>query len=370
MQTLEQLAVRVKVLTPEDSIGKAAEAVRCSTVGAVPVVQDGILLGLLDGSILAEALAEGPAERLKDLSVAHLRLERVVALPETVTAPDALAFLQANGLQHAPVVDLGGGLVGMISNGELASAVCGRVRPPLIGGMATPFGVYLTGGGVRGGVGDFALMSTGVYMAVINFAAFWLGDKLFSPGGWLSSLRGIGGLLQQPDVAYMGTLVLFGLFFRLSWITGYHAAEHQVVHTIEAGDELRPEIVRKKPRVHPRCGTNLVVAVGLMELFWAHREWKMGGAFLPMLLTFFFWRKVGAWVQQHVTTRPATLKQLQSGIRAGQEVMERYQERGLTSLSPLRRIWNMGLLQVLAGTTLTLGVWWLVSFLPLPAWMK
>ena len=58
MQTISRLAVRVRVLAPEDSIGRAAEAVRASTVGAAPVVADGRLLGLVTGAVLTRALAE------------------------------------------------------------------------------------------------------------------------------------------------------------------------------------------------------------------------------------------------------------------------------------------------------------------------
>jgi uncharacterized protein YqhQ len=69
--------------------------------------------------------------------------------------------------------------------------------------------------------------------------------------------------MPHPVLYATFSLLLFALLFRLSWVTGYHAAEHQVVHTIEQGDDLRPEVVVAKPRVHPRCGSNLMAGFGI-----------------------------------------------------------------------------------------------------------
>src|SRR4051794_7922744 len=115
MRNLEQLAVRVKILQPTDSIGKAAEAVRCSSVGAVPVARDGMLCGLLTADILAEYLVHGSPERAKEETVACLPLERAVVLPESLPAAEALQFFRENELERAPVIDRSGGLVGIVS---------------------------------------------------------------------------------------------------------------------------------------------------------------------------------------------------------------------------------------------------------------
>lgn len=372
MDTLGQVTVRVKTLQPKDSIGKAAELIRCSNVGAVPVIEDGRLLGMLTADSLADFLSVFPPERARDLSVASLTLEGAIALPEGLSPAEALQFLQANGLERAVVLDDTGGLVGVITRAELLSPVCGRVRPPLVGGMATPFGVYLTGGGVRGGVGDFALMTTGMYLTVLNLAAVVIADLLLSPGGWIHHLPAPAAWVKYVSGPgeYGFSMVVFALMFKLSWfITGYHAAEHQVVHAIEAGDDLYPEVVRSKPRVHPRCGTNLVAAVLIMTLFWTMRtDLPVGDAMVAvaMLTTLFLWRRVGGWLQQNVTTGPASPRQIQSGITAAQELMERYQKRPAVRMTQLQRIWNMGLVQVMSGSLLVLGLVYLLDWLQVP----
>lgn len=375
METLEHVAVRVKTLRPQDSIGKAAEAIRCSNVGAVPVIEDGRLLGLLTAETLADFLALVPPRGARDLSVASLALDVALALPAGLAPAEALQFLQANRLEQAVVLDAAGGLLGLVTRAELVSAVCGRVRPPLIGGMATPFGVYLTGGGVRGGVGDLALMSTGAYLACLQLAAFVLAYFLVGSNGWLYSLPAPAELHNQISQLGMEipAYLVFALLFRMSsFITGYHAAEHQVVHTIEAGDDLRPEVVSAKPRVHPRCGTNLVAAILIMSAFWKNSSgWfpRLDAdtlVLLALLTTFFFWRRVGGFIQQHITTGPASTRQIQSGIKAGQELMERYQQRPPVRRKAIHRIWNMGLIQVVSGSLLVIGFVLLLEWLHVP----
>lgn len=387
MQPIGQLAVRVKVVEPDDSIAKAAEAVRASHVGAVPVIEDGRLIGQVTADLLADYLMEVGPMGIKALTIADLPLVPLIALPESLAPSEALLFFQTNALESAAVVDNSAGFLGLITRAELVSAVCGAVRPPLIGGMATPFGVYLTGGGVRGGVGDFALVTTGIYLASLQAVALLVSEYLFAaPSGVVYQIPALAERLPAVRLPVVDlSLVVFAILFRLSWITGYHAAEHQVVHTIEAGDELSPEVVRRKPREHPRCGTNLVAAVMIMTFFWtASREvlfypWLATplswidalNPVLAMLVTFFYWRRFGGWIQRNITTRPATPRQIDSGIAAGRQLMERYQLRAIGRRRRFDRVWNMGLLQVLMGWFFVLGLISLLGMvLPIPESLK
>jgi uncharacterized protein YqhQ len=129
-------------------------------------------------------------------------------------------------------------------------------------------------------------------------------------------------------------------------VTGFHAAEHQVVHAIEKGDVLTPEAVRRMPRVHPRCGTNLLAAVGIYMLI---RSLGEGWDIIGFLVVPFTWRLWGGFLQQHVTTRPATDRQLANGIAAGQELLDRYQLAVKEETPRWRRVWNIGLIQVVIG---------------------
>jgi hypothetical protein len=370
---LSQLAVKIRPLDLADSVGKAAELLGSSPVGAAPVAINGHVVGVVSSSHLAAAMERaGPAAR--DLPVAALQPRPSLGLPGHWTPEQALGHLRQEGLRVAPVLDASGRYVGMVSVAELATAICGRLRPPSIGGMATPFGVYLTDGVVRGGVGNWALASTGVYLGLLTILSMLLSAALVGEGGVLLRAGWPGAWLGSlpPDIAMaIGFGAIFAALFRLSWITGYHAAEHQVVHAIERCEDLRPAAVQRQPRVHPRCGTNLVVGMLLITRLW---QWQMLrdlpgelGAMIATVLVLYFWRRLGGLAQQHITTRPATEEQIQSGIRAGEQLLARYQESHRQPPRRWQRIWNMGLCQVASGFGVALLLVWLLSqVVPVP----
>ena len=46
----------------------------------------------------------------------------------------------------------------------------------------------------------------------------------------------------------------------------YHGAEHKVVYTWEAGEDLTVDNARSKQRQHPRCGTSFLMIVMLVSI--------------------------------------------------------------------------------------------------------
>jgi len=135
---------------------------------------------------------------------------------------------------------------------------------------------------------------------------------------------------------------------------------------MERGEPLEIEVVRRMPRVHPRCGTNLMagglVFVAVSQLIAAlPGRWlnAMDAAILGALTALFTWRSVGSFMQQHFTTRIAGDKHLQSGISAANGL-----EDGFLAEPPgrprfLRRLWCTGMLQTMSGIALvtTVGYW-------------
>ncbi len=128
-------------------------------------------------------------------------------------------------------------------------------------------------------------------------------------------------------------------------VFAYHGAEHQVIHTYEAGEELTVENARKKSPLHPRCGTSFLLFVVLISavLFSFLGEQTLLMRFVSRLLllplvagisyeviklsgksnTFFLWRwlsKPGLLLQR-LTTRTPDDKQLKVAIMALQKVL-------------------------------------------------
>jgi uncharacterized protein YqhQ len=195
----------------------------------------------------------------------------------------------------------------------------------------------------------------------------WLLDQtgLFAPWSLLA-------LMQSEPIRvanWMDTVrsIMFGLsvpvflvLLRLSSVAGYHAAEHQVVHAIESGEPLKPANVQAMSRVHPRCGTNIVAAVMLFLLVTEATSLDIA------VLVFMFglvlaWRVIGGYFQYYVTTKPPNQKQLESGIRAGESLVDQYRSNPGYRVTGWRRIWNTGLPQVMIGAAAAYSIGWFLA---------
>ncbi|RYG25228.1 DUF1385 domain-containing protein [bacterium] len=225
--------------------------------------------------------------------------------------------------------------------------------------MATPFGVYLTTGNVSGGAPWWALMATGASMFAMMAAG-------------IGATVGLSQIWPKtPD--YVWTIVQVAVFLalmRLAPLSGTHGAEHQVVHAIEREEALTPSVVRRMPLVHPRCGTNLIVGVAIFLSLQSIKALEpYGGTMLALLIALVFTMPLGALAQRYITTRRPNEKQLAGAIKAGEELLLRNAESPYTNANPFRRIWSMGLLQVMAGAYLTLGLLWLLKQLTGAAWL-
>ena len=219
-------------------------------------------------------------------------------------------------------------------------------RPARIGGLATPFGVYLTSGTYRGGAGDVALMATGAMLAACNFLIIILVDKLPS----------ISGVTLPPACRDLAGMLFFLSLIRLSPLAGYHAAEHQTVHALEQGLPLTPACVVHQPRAHSRCGTNLMAFLLLAHLVLV-ASGDLAELDLPLILlaaiglAAFSHRRLGFVLQQLVTTKPASNRQIASAMAAARELLAAWREQ--RRVPPWLRLWRTGFVQVFSGAALT-----------------
>lgn len=342
-------------LSYEHSLIRAAEVLRESPFSLAPVVSDGHLAGVVTELSLMRALAKGSA--LTDGLIAAL-----VPAGHTLNAYDtgasALRYFESSGAAEALVVTPDGRVVGIITPADLFPKADEYARPPFVGGMATPFGVYLTNGNIAGGASGWALLSTGALLFTIFLAAAIAMDQLSQ------FLVRQGSPIWLASAAYeAGPLILFLVGVRMLPLSGIHAAEHKVVHAIERGEPLEIDVVRRMPRVHPRCGTNIAVGaslfLGISQSHWI--PWADVRLLAAMLATLFFWRPLGNLVQLLVTTKPPTDAQLRMGIASANELLEKYRYDPRPPLDPLRRILVSGMLHVLAGSFLAFGVAWAIA---------
>lgn len=286
-------------------------------------------------------------------------------IPASFSLHNALLALERYDVAALPVMDESGAYRGMVSRADLVAAIGGQARPPVVGGMATPLGVWLTTGTVSGGAPPLGLFLSGALlgalMLVVQFV-LTVGLNAIRPewgamfySGRLGAASESGSIFNLLVTA--AHLFAFLIGMRLLPLAGVHAAEHQTVHAIERGLPLTPEIVKSMPRAHPRCGTNLVILAGLIQIVFQHLPSLDGGPVLAALLFIFFaWRSFGTFAQVFFTTRPASQKQLESGIKAGREVLEKYQNQPHQMASFPARLLNSGIVFSALGVVLVITV--------------
>jgi uncharacterized protein YqhQ len=87
-------------------------------------------------------------------------------------------------------------------------------------------------------------------------------------------------------VFFLTYLFFISCFKDIRRVFQYHGAEHKVVHTWEAGEDLTVENARSKTTLHPRCGTSfmlfvMVVSIVVFSIFKFSGFWAI---FLSRLL--------------------------------------------------------------------------------------
>jgi hypothetical protein len=342
-QPVTLLARSTYPLAIEDSLALASRRIRESGVGIIALIENGRYQGAITERSLGEALAAG-FEPLDQATRAREKVE--LRIGPYSTGAEALRLFSELGVPALIVVDDAGYVLGTLSPSDLYPRQTAPPRPPMIGGMATPFGVYLTTGVVRAGASDLALVTTGMLLVcLLNAAAIGAGTL---------TLAMVDHGLRMDVADLLSSVIALGLFaiaMRILPLAGIHAAEHKVVHAIERGEELSLEVVRRMPRVHPRCGTNFAVGATLFLSLATTPFIPIDTVRLLVALvaTLLLWRPLGSLVQRFVTTAPPNDRQLKMGIQAGEELLQKYVQAPVVMPGFFRRIYNSGILHVMLG---------------------
>jgi CBS domain-containing protein len=361
-------------MQPFETLGRAVRIMGETRMTALPVVDmRGRLLGVVSADRVRARLMHGDADAaLNEPLHPHVEAPTNV-VPVTASVEMVWRMLERSGADTVFVADGSGGLMGMVRWHDLVIPHDVVESPLGAGGMATPFGVYLTAGGVRAGVSSMGLVYGGIALGLMIAAAHmlvgagcWGADRAFGSGTlelWLRTSPPTG---FTAAAAWLGlqalSAALFLVILRLSPITGNHGAEHQVVHAMERGEPLTPEVVARMPRVHARCGTNLIAAIavfaGLMQTISVLRPFgldALAGSLIGAAVAAKTWRSVGAFLQQHFTTKPPSPRQLERAIEAANELRERYAREALPRMGLLNRLWCMGAPQTAIGVFVGTG---------------
>jgi len=349
-QPVSLLARGSRSIDISGTLGNATQLLRTNGSSLIPVVENEIYCGAITERSLQRALEAGasPESELKPW------IENPVKLRNYQTGSDALRmFSEVPGATVAVVVDDSNHLWGILVPSDLFPKAPVRLRPRAIGGLATPFGVYLTTGSTFAGPRPWGLVSTGAVTILFLIVGRILGVAFSHFAANFHATYNEVGFAR--DVL---PLVFFGIFMRLAPLSGIHAAEHMTVHAIERGEPLTVDVVSRMPRIHPRCGTNLAVAALLLtglgfSDFGLSPELQSMQVIFALVFTFVMWKRIGGFVQYWITTSPPTLKQVKMGIKSGEEILKKYAVSDLPPRNFFQWLFGSGIVHVIAGAWIT-----------------
>ncbi len=117
MQIRDVMTANPATLSPDDSIQSAARLMRDEDTGAVPVVENGRVVGMVtDRDIVVRAVADGGqvSSPVRDILTTNL-----VSVTSDSSTGDAAELMAEHQIRRLPVVD-NGALVGIVSIGDIA----------------------------------------------------------------------------------------------------------------------------------------------------------------------------------------------------------------------------------------------------------
>jgi len=122
-----------------------------------------------------------------------------------------------------------------------------------------------------------ALVAVGLFILAPLWFTTWLKTYFLAVRNWVM-FNLVDGAIRL--VVFLGYLLIISRMKDIRRVFQYHGAEHKVVYTWEAGEELTVENARKKITLHPRCGTSfllfvMVVSILVFSLFKFSAFWAI-----------------------------------------------------------------------------------------------
>jgi uncharacterized protein YqhQ len=191
-------------------------------------------------------------------------------------------------------------------------------------------------------MGAAAAVAVGVFILAPLWITTWLKNYFVAVHNWFV-FNLVDGVIRV--VFFLSYILLISRMKDIKRVFQYHGAEHKVVFTWEAKEELTAENARKKSTLHPRCGTSfllfvMVVSIVVFSIFKFKTFWAIflsrvilipiisGLSYEMIRLSapraqrgFFRLIVLPGLTLQRVTTKPPSDDQLEVAIRALQEAL-------------------------------------------------
>ena len=119
-QILKSKGADVFTCGPDASLAQASRMLHEHRIGAIVVMDEGSVTGILSERDVVRALARAGAGALEDEVRAHMTGDVIVASPQE-TVDDLMERMTDRRIRHLPVCD-GGRLLGIVSIGDLVKS--------------------------------------------------------------------------------------------------------------------------------------------------------------------------------------------------------------------------------------------------------
>lgn len=108
-------------IRPDETLEAACDRMACQCVGALPVLEDGILVGILSERDIIRHVSQ--CGGLSGTHVAAIMTSPVVTIAPEASAADAFRAMRAGGFRHLLVVAANGTVIGMVSIRDIPTEV-------------------------------------------------------------------------------------------------------------------------------------------------------------------------------------------------------------------------------------------------------
>ena len=165
-----------------------------------------------------------------------------------------------------------------------------------------------------------------------TMAAIWLFVRLMQLGSGLGTFGGAFAFFAEFPM--LPILLLFFAAMKFTPIGRYHGAEHKAVAAYERYGEVTLQNARDISRIHPRCGTNILLYIILAALLDPLIAW-WGYAILQFILiseAWFIFGKtrlsiaVGNFLQRYLTTTEPRRAQLEVAVESLNRLLQAEEE--------------------------------------------
>ncbi|OGI03457.1 MAG: hypothetical protein A2Y25_10695 [Candidatus Melainabacteria bacterium GWF2_37_15] len=358
LPTIDEISETLPAVSEYCPASRLPELFKESQSDTLPVIDmEGKLTGIISEYDLAKIIPDWSMDQesyLHEYLVASLMTRDVWAETTNTNISELLSNVNKMHTRVVPIVEKDETYTGsVITRSSIIHYLTKLVKPRSLGGLATPLGVYITDGKHQAGPGNLGLFLTGVVLGLIISVIEVITAFVIN---WFN-IDSIGG--PYFPLIILGQIVLFLLILRFTPLVKMHAAEHQTINAIEKGMPLSLETVKMQPKEHVRCGTNLMVlilGIQIIVIIYGSFLTQFGPLFQFLFLIlgfsfiFSYWKRGGMLLQKYFTTVKASDKYIKSGIKAGNEILKKYKEdTDPRSSSIFTKIWNSGLIQIVAG---------------------